>query len=180
MNLLFIVMGIIEILFAIFLSFLTFIIGFKFLSIFTVNYNDEQEIKSKNTAVGILSATFLICIGLLLKEAAIPTVSIIKNTVLLSAGFVSVMISLGYIAIHLVLTLTISILSLFLSIILVTKLSPFKNLDPVKNNNIAFTLVLAATMLVTAMFIAEPLVTFLSGIIPQGIDHIPAPTGLLK
>lgn len=176
MNSVYIVMGLIEILFAIFLAFLTFIIAFKLLSIFTIDYDDEKEIKQNNTAVGILSAAFIICIGISLREAAIPTLSIIKTTILApDVTGIAIARAIGFILLHLFTANFVSILSMFISILLVIWLSPFKSLKPIKDNNIALALIISATIIVTTLLIAQPLLTLLSGMIPGEVGEMPLP-----
>ena len=174
MNLNFIIFGTIEIIFAIIVAILTFYLGFKALSWFTKEYDDEKELKENNIAVAIISAMFLICIGMALRIASGPAISTLKNT-LGSPGvdFLKILSAVGLMAFHLAIGGLISILSLFFAIFLFTKISPFKDLKSVMNNNIAVAIIIGAVMFITILLISDPLLFFLEGFIPQ-VD-LPSP-----
>ena len=168
MNLYFIVIGIIDIIFSIIVAIITFFLGFKALSVFTKEYDDEKEIKNNNIAVAIISAMFLVCIGIAMQTSAGPGMSAL--TIILtgaSINIVNVLIACGLMLLFLLIGGFISILSLFLSIFLMTKISPFKDLKGVMNNNIAIAIIIGAVMLVTILLIKDPLAFLFNGLLPK-------------
>lgn len=168
MNLYFVIIGIIDIIFCILVAIISFFLGFKALSIFTREYDDEKEIKNNNIAVAIISAMFLICIGIAMQTSAGPAMSAL--TIILTGANVSilnVLIACGLMALFLFIGGLISILSLFFSIFLMTKISPFKDLKGIMGNNIAIAIIIGAVMLVTMFLIKDPLAFLFNGLLPK-------------
>jgi hypothetical protein len=124
--------------------------------------------------VGILTAAFLLSIGLALREVAGPAIASLRN-ILASGAFTAgrIFMTMGIMTLQMALGALVSILSLFFTMILLKVLSPFKDLKAVGNNNIAMAVILAAAMLVTTLLISEPLNFLLQGFIPE--VEIPAP-----
>jgi uncharacterized membrane protein YjfL (UPF0719 family) len=174
MNFYFIIIGLIEIIFSIIVAIISFFLGFKALSIFTMEYDDEKEIKNNNIAVAIISSMFLICIGIALETSSGPAISILRNTLSESGiNFLKILTTCGIMLLFLVSGGLISILSLFFSIFLITKISPFKDLKGIMQNNIAIALIIGSVMLVTILLIKDPLKFFLDGFIP--VSSMPSP-----
>jgi uncharacterized membrane protein YjfL (UPF0719 family) len=174
MNINFIIFGSIEIVFSIIVAVISFFLGFKALSVFTKEYDDEKEIKNNNIAVAIISAMFLICIGISLRVASGPAISTLRNALMTSnidAG--KILVTVGIMILHLALGGLIAILSLFFTIFLLTKISPFKDLRGIMNNNIALAIIIGSVMLVTTLLISDPLLFFLEGFIPN--INLPSP-----
>ena len=168
MKLSYLLMGSVEIIFAISFAVVTLMVGFKALSIFTGEYDDEKEIKENNISVGIISGVFLLCIGLILKTASGPALSTLENTIFTKDFTVTgLFIGLGLMILQLGIASVVAILSLIFTIFLTTKVSPFKNLKALMNNNIAISCIISAVMLVTVLMINTPLLLLLKGLIPQ-------------
>lgn len=174
MDLNFIIFGAIEIIFSIIVAIMTFFIGFKLLSLFTREYDDEKEIKNNNIAVGIISGMFLVCIGIALRIASGPAMATLRNTLAASnVDTLKLIIACCLMLLHLFLGAVIAILSLFFSLFLLTKISPFKDLKAILNNNIAFSIIVSSAMLITILLISDPLLFFLEGFIPK--VNLPTP-----
>ncbi len=168
MKMFYVLVGSVELIFALIVMVLAFVIGFKALSVFTREYDDEKEIQNNNIAVGILTAAFLVCVGMSLKVVAGPATSTLRNIIMAPDHQISqIILAAGMVILHLAIGGIVSVLTLFLSIFLLTKVSPIKDLKGVMNNNIAVALVISGIMLVTTMLIADPLLFMLQGLIPQ-------------
>ena len=172
MNLNFIFFGLIEILFSIIVAVITLVLSFKVFAFFTREYDDEKEVKNNNIAVGILSAMFLICIGLALRIASGPALSTLRNTIAnKDLNFIKFLIAIGLMLLQLSIAAIVSFLSLLFTLFLLTVISPFKNLKAIMNNNIAIAIIIAAVMLVTILLISDPLLFFLEGLIPKNLFY---------
>jgi uncharacterized membrane protein YjfL (UPF0719 family) len=174
MNIYFVIIGIIDIIFSIIVAIITFFLGFKALSVFTREYDDEKEIKNNNIAVAIISAMFLICIGIAMQTSAGPAMSALTISLTgTNVGILDILFSCGMMFLFLIIGGFISVLSLFFSIFLMTKISPFKDLKGVMNNNVAIALIIGAVMLVTILLIKDPLAFLFNGLLPKG--NLPSP-----
>jgi uncharacterized membrane protein YjfL (UPF0719 family) len=168
MNLYLVVVGIIQILVSICVAILVFFLGFKALSKFTKEYDDEKEIGNNNVAVAIVSAMFLVCIGILLKVSLGPTLHTLRLLLISKVIDIGrVFVTLGFVFLNLAIGGVVAVGSLFFSFILFRLISPFKDLKAVMKNNIAVAIIIGAVMLVTVLLISEPLLFLLEGIAPK-------------
>ena len=177
MNLQLIFQGLIEISISLITGLLIFFGSFKIFTIITKNLDELKELKEKNTAIGILIASFVFGIMLLVKSAIGPAVDTLGSILGKSElpGIIIIYAILRIIFIYII-AAVFSFLVLWLSMnmfmILTTKID---EIEEIKNNNYSITIVLTVLILSISIILSQPLTTLLQGVMasPQITQNEP-------
>jgi uncharacterized membrane protein YjfL (UPF0719 family) len=143
--------------------------------------NAVEDLRKGNTAAGILHASSLLALGLLVQHSVQAT-SDAADLILRSPPFQLAMV--GKVALfallHVVLSLAVGTGVLALGVLLFDRMTPgLDELDEVRKGNVSLALVLSAILLVLALLTAPGLQAALNGLIPfpklpDAMLHAPA------
>lgn len=130
--------------------------------------NPVEELRQGNTAAGIVHATSLVSLGMLVQHAVQATSDAVDLTVR-TQPFHPMMAGklLAVAALHVGLSLGVGVAVLALGILLFDRMTPgIDELAEVRKGNIAAALILSAILLVLALLTAPGLQAALNGLIP--------------
>ncbi|QSQ13328.1 DUF350 domain-containing protein [Myxococcus landrumensis] len=127
-----------------------------------------EELRQGNTAAGLVHASSLVSLGLLVQHSVLATSDAVDLTVR-TAPFQPLMLGklIAVAALHLGLSLGVGVAVLALGILLFDRMTPgIDELEEVRKGNVAAALILAAILLVLALLTAPGLQAALNGLIP--------------
>jgi uncharacterized membrane protein YjfL (UPF0719 family) len=167
MNFHLIIIGFIEIILSALSGILIYFISLKVFSFLTKDINETEELKNNNIAVSILVSSFLFCIMLLIKESIGPSMETLSFTM------ISVNISLnnvGLAVLRILLMFLISAVFAFIflwvsMIVFMLLTSKINEIQEIRKNNIAVSIIVGVLMLSLALIILNPLKTLLKGFV---------------
>lgn len=126
---------------------------------FSKSINEEEELQKNNIAVAILSGSFILAMGLMMKTAVNPLIQSIFRAIFYNdTGLTGTLGNLSISLLQFILTLLISIASLWFGVKGFTWLT--KNIDEfeeIKKNNIAVSILMAAIIITLALFLQNGL-----------------------
>ena len=171
MNIHLTILGLIEILISALSGILIYFISLKIFTFLTKDINETQELKKNNIAVSILVSSFLFCIMLLIKTSIGPSMET------LGFAMISVNISLKTVAFAIFRIILMFLISavfafifLWVSVIIFMLLtSKINEMQEIKKNNIAISIIIAVLMLSLAIIILNPLKILLKGFVSAPI-----------
>jgi len=159
MNLLVVLSGISTLLLSLLLGIFILFLGFKIFSGFSKSIDEEYELKQNNIAVAILSGSFILALGLMMKTSVNPLIQSIFRAIFYNdTGLAGTLGNLSISLLQFILTLLISVASLWLGVKGFTWLT--RNIDEfeeIKNNNIAIAILMAAIIITLALFLQNGL-----------------------
>ncbi|AGC47848.1 hypothetical protein MYSTI_06575 [Myxococcus stipitatus DSM 14675] len=127
-----------------------------------------EELRQGNTAAGLVHASSLVSLGLLVQHAVLATSDAVDLTVRTSP-FQPIMLGklIAVAALHVGLSLGVGVAVLAMGILLFDRMTPgIDELEEVRKGNVAAALILAAILLVLALLTAPGLQAALNGLIP--------------
>jgi uncharacterized membrane protein YjfL (UPF0719 family) len=162
-----VLIGIFELALSLGLGFLTVWFSFKMLARLTPQTDDFKAIKSNNTAVGILFGATILSVGLVVKQAAYPTVSSLQTILHRGLSWTGVLklfgIGLGSIAIVMVIALT----AVWMAVRLFLRMTKdIDELAEIQRNNVAVAVILGCMIVVIGLFLGHGIQSLLASIIP--------------
>jgi uncharacterized membrane protein YjfL (UPF0719 family) len=167
MNFHLIILGLIEILVSALSGIIIYFISLKIFTFLTKDIDETKELKNNNIAVSILVSSFLFCIMLLIKASIGPSMETLGfamipiNTSLKSVGF-----ALLRIIIMFLISAVFAFVFLWVSVLVFMLLtSKIDEMQEIKKNNIAVSIIVAVLMLSLAIIILDPLKTLLKGFV---------------
>lgn len=171
MNIHLIILGLIEILISALSGIFIYFISLKIFTFLTKDINETQELKNNNIAVSILVSSFLFSIMLLIKASIGPSMET------LGFAMIPVNISLktvGFAVFRVIIMFLISAIFAFIFlwvsvIIFMLLTSKIDEMQEIKKNNIAISILIAVLMLSLAIIILNPLKTLLKGFVSAPI-----------
>ena len=159
MNFLVLLSGISTVILSLVLGILVLFLGFSFFSKLSIAIDEEEELQKNNIAVAILSASLIFSLGYMMKSSIYPLIQAFFNILFYSdEGVVSSLVGFGFLLLQFLLTLVISMGSLWVGLKAFTWLT--KNLDEfeeIRNNNIAVAILMSAIIITLALFLREGL-----------------------
>lgn len=163
-----IVLGLFELVLAVFLGVLTTWFAFHRFTRLTRNIEEMGELKKNNVAVGILLGSTILSVALVVKETSDPVASSLQTVVrggLSVAGVLKVTaIGLGSIAVALVMSLAAIWLALRIFLRLTREID---ELAEIRANNVAVAIVLGCVIIVIGLFLGHGIQSLLAAIIPM-------------
>lgn len=167
MNIYMFLQGVVELILSLVSGIFIFFMSFKVFSLVTRDIDELQELQKNNVAVAILGASFIFGIMLLVKAALTPAMDTFtfifgQNQFSFSLIFFSIVrICLMYI-VSAIFSFLILWLSVKLFLILTTEID---EMEEMKNNNIAISIVIATLISSMALILSHPLTTMLNGLV---------------
>ena len=171
MNIHLIILGLIEIFISALSGVLIYFISLKIFTFLTKDIDETKELKNNNIAVSILVSSFLFCIMLLIKASIGPSMET------LGFAMIPVNISLktvGFAILRIIIMFLISAIFAFIFlwvsvIVFMLLTSKINEMQEIKKNNIAVSIIVAVLMLSLAIIILNPLKTLLKGFVSAPI-----------
>jgi putative membrane protein len=163
-----ILLGLIELLVSIFISFVLIAGSYWFFMFITPHFDEERQLKKKNTAVGIVLGGILIGEVLVVKQAIYPVMSVIQLFILgeeknFSNYIEMIGLSLGYVLFAGILALGCILFSFWAF----NKLTPrIDQYEEIKNNNIAVAVFMALFILGICILISDGVSGLTKALIP--------------
>ena len=163
-----ILLGLIELLVSIFISFILIAGSYRFFIFITPRFDEERQLKKKNTAVGIVLGGILIGEVLVVKQAIYPVMSVIQLFILgEERNFLNYLemigLSLGYVLLAGILALGCILFSFWAF----NKLTPrIDQYEEIKNNNIAVAVFMALFILGICILISDGVSGLTKALIP--------------
>ena len=139
----------------------------------TPDVDIEEELRKGNVAVGILMATVMISVGLLVQKGLGASISTFRLAVATPEEMAIPLWMAGLLIVgHVVLSLALAILTVSLTLRLVGRLArkispqtPYRQL--LMKGNVAIGLLLSSVVLLTALYVGEGVSTVTRALVPQ-------------
>ena len=163
--------GLFSLLLAMVLGILAIYLGFNAFKRFNTKIDDEFELRNNNIAVALVSGSFIISLGILMKSVIDPITQTIFNLFYkyqqLGVTFSEVFSSLGIVLLQFTIALTLSLATLTLGTRLYMKINrQTDEIEEIANNNIAVAIVVGAITVTLAVMLSSGMETFLNAIVP--------------
>ncbi len=163
--------GLFSLLLAMVLGILAIYLGFNAFKRFNTKIDDEFELRNNNIAVALVSGSFIISLGILMKSVIDPITQTIFNLFYkyqqLGVTFGEVFSSLGIVLLQFTIALTLSLATLTLGTRLYMKINrQTDEIEEIANNNIAVAIVVGAITVTLAVMLSSGMETFLNAIVP--------------
>lgn len=140
-----IIFGLLELLLAIFTSFILIFGSYRLFLLITPKFDEERQLRKNNTAVGIVLGGIFLGEALVVKQAIYPAMAVIQIFILegeRSLGKFLVMLGLG--AGYVILSGILALASILFSLWVFTKMTPkMDEFEEIKKNNVAVALFVA-------------------------------------
>lgn len=168
MHLVLLISGIVEIIISLLLGVLFIYAVFKVFSALTRGIDELQELKRKNTAVGILISAMFISVTFIIKSAMDPALMVFTNTLRNpDAGISNYIQTAGIMFSHFIVSGILGFAAIFLALQVFIWLSrDLDEIEELKNNNIAVGVLMAAVVFCVALLIQPGIKTLLDALIP--------------
>ncbi|OHD18397.1 MAG: hypothetical protein A2086_05870 [Spirochaetes bacterium GWD1_27_9] len=171
MNLMLFLQGLIQIVLSLITGVFIFFMSFKVFSLVTRDIDELAELKSNNIAVSIVGTSFVFAIMLIVKTAISPamdtlTFSFNVQHISVATIFYSIIRIIIFYIISAVFAFLILWLAIKLFLILTTEMD---EMEEIKNNNIAISIVMGTLIISLALVLKEPLTTLLSGLVTSPV-----------
>jgi uncharacterized membrane protein YjfL (UPF0719 family) len=164
--------GLFSLLLALILGITAIYLGFSAFKFLNSHVDEEFELRNNNIAVALVSASFIVSLGILMKSVIDPITQTLFNLAhkyeQLGVSISEVLSTFGIIFLQFTITLLLSMATLTLGTRLYMRLNKQTDeLQEIANNNIAVAIVVSAITLTLAMLLAGGMETFLNAIIPS-------------
>ncbi len=159
MNLLVVLSGISTLLLSLILGIFILFIGFKMFSGLSKTINEEEEIQKNNIAVAILSGSFIVAMGIMMKASIDPLIQSIFRAIFYNdSGISGILGHLSIALLQFIASLFISISSLWLGVKGFTWLTHNINeFEEIQKNNIAVSILMASIIITLSLFLQNGL-----------------------
>lgn len=163
-----ILIGVVQLIISFILGLCIVLLSFWVFLKLTKGIDEEEQLKSNNTAVGIMMGSFIFGVTVLLKRSLYPIFSLMKDLALspqttASSYLAMTFFSIGYIVLSLIVALIIAITALKLLERLTKKI---EEMNEIRKNNTAIAIFFAAIFISLCFFIEEGLHALLITLIP--------------
>ena len=163
-----IIFGLLEFLVSIFISFILIFGSYRLLLVLTPHFDDERQLKKKNTSTGLVLGSILVGEAIVVKQAIYPVMAVIQIFITGEEkripGFLKM---LGYSVGYVLLAGILAIVCIIFSLWLFDKLTPrIKQYDEIKENNIAVALFMALFIVAVCMLISSGVSGLTRALIP--------------
>lgn len=146
-------------------------LGFNAFKRINTTIDEEFELRNNNIAVALVSGSFIVSLGILMKSVIDPISQTIFNLAYqyqqLGVGYGEIFSTLGIVLMQFTVALLLSLATLTLGTRLYMKLNrKTDELTEIANNNIAVAIVVGAITLTLALMLSSGMETFLHAIVP--------------
>ncbi|MFC2158491.1 DUF350 domain-containing protein [Acidobacteriota bacterium] len=168
MNIQQILMGSIEFLLTVFISFVLIFFSYKLFLVFTHRLDEEEQLKKGNTSVGLVLGGILLGEVIIVKQAIYPVMAVVQLYVLggeksLAHFLRTIGLSLGYV----VLAGVLAIGSILFSFWLFNRLTPrIDQYEEIKRNNIAVAVFMALVIVGMCLLLSSGISGLVKSLIP--------------
>lgn len=164
--------GLFSLLLSMLLGITAIYVGFNAFKFLSPEIDEEFELRNNNIAVALMSGSFIVSLGILMRSVIDPITQTLFNLAhkyqQLGVSIPEVLSTLGIVLLQFTVTLLLSMATLTLGTRLYMKLN--KQTDEMReiaNNNIAVSIVVGAITITLALMLAGGMNTFLNAIIPS-------------
>jgi len=163
-----IIFGLLEFSVAIFISFILIFGSYRLFLILTPRFDEERQLRKKNTSVGIILGSVLLGEAIVVKQAVYPVMAVIQIFILGQergiANFLKMIgLSVGYV----VLAGILALVCIFFSFWLFNRLTPrIDQYEEIKNNNLAVALFMAFFIIAVCLLISQGVSGLTKALIP--------------
>lgn len=163
-----IIFGILEFLVSVFISFILIFGSYRLFLIITPRFDEERQLRGKNTSVGIILGSILLGEAIVVKQAIYPVMAVIQIFVLgEEKSIVNFLKMLGYSVGYVILAGILALVCILFSFWLFNRLTPrIDHFDEIKNNNIAVALFMALFVLGVCLLISAGVSGLTRALIP--------------
>jgi uncharacterized membrane protein YjfL (UPF0719 family) len=163
-----IIFGLLEFLVSIFISFILIFGSYRLFLVLTPRFDEERQLKRKNTSIGIVLGSILLGEALVVKQAIYPVMAVIQIFVLgQEKNTVNFLKMLGYGAGYVLLAGILAIICILLSLWMFHRLTPrIDQYEEIKNNNIAIAIFMALFILGICLLISTGVSGLTRALIP--------------
>jgi|Deesub1362B_J571_1020462.scaffolds.fasta_scaffold00444_22 putative membrane protein len=163
-----VIFGLLEFLISIFVSFILIFGSYKLFLIITPKFDEERQLKKKNTSIGIILGSILIGETIVVKQSIYPVMAVIQLFILGGKRnmmeFLKTMgLGVGYIVLAGILALGCILFSFWLFNILTPRINQY---EEIKNNNIAVALFMALFVIAISLLISIGVAGLTRALIP--------------
>lgn len=163
-----VMVGVVELLLAFGLGFLTVWLAFHSFSRLTRDLDEMNELKQNNTAIGVLLASIVLSTALIVRTALYPSISTWQT--LLHRGFSGgdLLVCLGITLFSFFFSAMLALVSIWSALRMFLRLTlEIDELHEISRNNVAVAVVLGALIVVMGLFLSHGVQSLLSAIIPM-------------
>jgi len=163
-----ILLGLIELLISIFISFVLIAGSYRFFIFITPRFDEERQLKKKNTAVGVVLGGILIGEVLVVKQAIYPVMSVIQLFILgEEKNFANYMEMLGLSVGYVLLAGIIALGCILFSFWAFNKITPrIDQYQEIRNNNVAVAVFMALFIVGICILISDGVSGLTKALIP--------------
>jgi uncharacterized membrane protein YjfL (UPF0719 family) len=168
--------GLLEFLVSIFISFILIFGSYRLLLIITPHFDEERQLKKKNTSMGIVLGSILLGEAIVVKQAIYPVMAVVQLFVLgQERSFVNFLKMLGQGVGYIILAGILAIACILFSLWLFNKLTPRINqYEEIKDSNIAVALFMALFIIAICLLISAGVSGLTRALIPfPGVGSVP-------
>jgi uncharacterized membrane protein YjfL (UPF0719 family) len=159
--------GLAELVLSLALGVLTAYVGFRLLAKMTHELDEINELKQNNVAAGVLFASLLLALALVVRQASYPAISALKTALFRGIGLVGALKVLGLSVAYVALALAIALGSIVVGVRVFLRLTRgIDELEEIKSNNVAVAISLGIVIVILGIFLAQGVGSLLSALIP--------------
>jgi len=163
-----IIFGLLEFFVTILISFILIFVSYRLFLVLTPRFDEERQLRKKNTSVGILLGSVILGEAIVVKQAVYPVMAVIQIFVLgqergVANFFKMIGLSVGYV----LLAGILAIVCILFSFWLFNRLTPrIDQYEEIKNNNLAVALFMALFVIAICLLISQGVSGLTKALIP--------------
>jgi len=163
-----IIFGLLEFSVTILISFILIFGSYRLFLILTPRFDEERQLKKKNTSVGIILGSVLLGEAIVVKQAVYPVMAVIQIFVLgKERSIVSFLKMIGLSVGHVVLAGILALVCILFSFWLFNRLTPkIDQYEEIKDNNLAVALFMAFFIIAVCLLISQGVSGLTRALIP--------------
>lgn len=163
-----IIFGLLEFFVTVLISFILIFGSYRFFLILTPRFDEERQLRKKNTSVGIILGSVLLGEAIVVKQAVYPVMAVIQIFVLGQergiASFLKMIgLSVGYVVLAGILALVCILFSFWLFNRLTPKIDQY---EEIKDNNLAVAVFMAFFIIAVCLLISQGVSGLTKALIP--------------
>lgn len=163
-----IIFGLLEFFVAILISFILIFGSYRLFLILTHRFDEERQLRKKNTSVGIILGSVLLGEAIVVKQAVYPVMAVIQIYVMgQEKGVANFLKMIGLGVGYVVLAGILAIVCILFSFWLFNKLTPrIDQYEEIKNNNLAVALFMSLFVIAICLLISQGVSGLTKALIP--------------
>lgn len=163
-----IIFGLLEFFVTILISFILIFVSYRLFLILTPRFDEERQLRKKNTSVGILLGSVILGEAIVVKQAIYPVMAVIQIFVLdqergVANFFKMLGLSVGYVLLAGILAIVCILFSFWIFNRLTPKIDQY---EEIKNNNLAVALFMALFVIAICLLISQGVSGLTKALIP--------------